>query len=181
MPVSPLATISVPDMIFPRLFAGCILLASVSLLGSAEPLTYFLGSRKSVVSFRITPEGKTAIPVILNREPHVLILDTGATTVLDLGVAQRLGLHPVESPESATGLTGRVGKRWLARVNLQIGEIRITAYPISCLDLSELRSLNKENGEPVLDGLIGADLLATLRAQIDYRRKKLTVWKPRRR
>ncbi len=107
-----------------------------------------------------------------------LFLDTGASTILDIQYAREIGLKPIETEEYGTGLTGVAGKRWVAYADIQIGKLKITSYPISCLDLSALRSLHPKSELPDLVGLVGSDMLLVLRAEIDYRKKMLRISRP---
>jgi predicted aspartyl protease len=162
-----------------RFFVTLALLLATGVNAAApRAMTSFSGPSKCSLKFAVTSEGKAVVDILLEGERHTLFLDTGCTTVLDLAVARRLGLNPVESSEVATSITGIGGTIWLARVDMQIGEMKITGMPIGCLDLSGLRALNKNQGQPDLDGLVGADLLAILRAQIDYNSNKLTIRRP---
>lgn len=95
-----------------------------------------------------------------------------------MGFARQLDLALGEAADVGYGLTGVAGKRWIGRVDLQIGKMKITGFPVSCMDLSDLRRLNEKSGLPQLDGLLGSDLLAVLRAQIDYSSKNLTIRRP---
>ena len=47
-------------------------------------------------------------------------------------------------------VTGIAGKRWITCVDIQIGKIRISSFPVSCLDLNALRELNKSKNLPDL-------------------------------
>ena len=152
----------------------------VSLCRSAEPplTTYFEGPSKCALKFDVIADGKAIITATVQGERHTMFLDTGATTILDLSVARQLHLPLVEAPDVGYGLTGVAGTRWIGRVDFQIGKMKITGFPVSCMDLSGLRDLNHKNGLPELDGLIGSDLLAMLRAQIDYSSQNLTIRRP---
>lgn len=143
-----------------------------------KAFTTFAGPGKLTLPFTVSREGKPVIAVQLMGQPRQLFVDTGATTLLDVGVARELGLHPMLAADGATGLTGVAGQRWLAVVTLKLGDLTITDYPISCLDLSALRALNQSQGLPALDGLIGADLLLILRARLDYGTRELTIRRP---
>ena len=108
----------------------------------------------------------------------LLFLDTGATSVLDISVARGLRLPLVDTGQQGFGLTGLAGKRISTHVDLRLGALKITGLPIDCLDLTQLKALSKENGMPEFDGLIGAELLTTLRARIDFDKLTLTLRRP---
>ena len=49
---------------------------------------------------------------------------------------------------------------------------------MSVIDLTVMRELLAKHGMPVFDGLIGADLLAVLRARVDFDKLVLEVRRP---
>jgi predicted aspartyl protease len=153
-------------------------LASPGLAQESPPLTYYSGVSTTVLDLQRVPDGKLFLTVIVEGRPLSLFVDTGATTILDCKIAKDLGLVLKETNDVATGLTGVAGKRQITTVDMVLGGLRITDQPVSCLDLSESRRLNAQIGWPQLDGLIGSDLLAMLRARIDYSRKTLTLRRP---
>lgn len=158
-----------------------LLLATQGSPGMAQdppPLTYYSGPSTTVLALKRVPDGKLFLTVTVEGRPLSLFVDTGATTILDCQVAKDLGLVLNETNDVATGLTGIAGKRQITAVDMVLGGLRVTDQPVSCLDLSESRRLNAQIGWPHLDGLIGSDLLAMLRARIDYSRKTLTLRRP---
>jgi len=56
--------------------------------------------------------------------------------------------------------------------------MKIMGLPVDFLDLSQLKAINRANGMPEFDGLIGAELLTMLRARIDFERLTLTIRRP---
>ena len=158
-----------------------VLLATLESPGLAQetpPLTYYSGASTTVLALKRVPDGKLFLTVTVEGRPLSLFVDTGATTILDCQVAKDLGLVLNETNDVATGLTGIAGKRQITAVDMVLGGLRVTDQPVSCLDLSESQRLNAQIGWPHLDGLIGSDLLAMLRARIDYSRKTLTLRRP---
>jgi len=128
-----------------------IILTSVfTTSANAEQMTYFVGPNKCSLDFTIASEGKPVVPAVVNNTSTFLFLDTGATTILDLAFAKEIGLNPIETEEVGTGITGIAGKRWITCVDIQIGKIRISSFPVSCLDLNALRELNKSKNLPDL-------------------------------
>lgn len=162
-----------------------LLIIWVAMLGgpallAEDRITWFEGPRVARLEFKLTPEGKPFVKVKMGGRDAFLFIDTGATTILDKGVAESLGLTLRETDDVATGLTGVAGRRYAASVDLQIGQMKISNLPVSCLDLSAVRALNRQQGVVELDGLIGSDLLAVLKARIDYETGSLTIRRPNR-
>jgi len=161
-----------------------LLIASVGLLGlplraAAETVTaYFEGPETTTLSLSRSIDGKLYLRTSVMGRDLVLFVDTGAMTLLDMAVARRLGLKLIDTGQSGFGLTGGVGKRISGRVDMWLGRLKITGIPVDFIDLAPLRALNKANGMPEFDGLIGAELLTTLRAKIDFERMTLTLRRP---
>jgi predicted aspartyl protease len=146
---------------------------------ATNPTAWFSGpSGRSTVPLQRSIDQKLYLTVIVKGEPLNLFIDTGATTVLHADVARRLGLPLTDTEDAAIGVTGVAGRRQLAVVDLVLGKTVITNYQVSTLDLTGLRDLHTENGMPVFDGLIGADLLAVLRARVDFDKLVLEVRRP---
>ena len=156
----------------------CALAFFFSAFATSGQMTYFEGPQKSSLDFTTTADGKIVIAATVAGTPTSLFLDTGATTIVDINFAREIGLNPLETEEVGTGITGIAGKRWIARVDITIGKMKITSFPVSCLDLSALRELNRSKNTPDLFGLIGSDLLQVLRAKIDYENSSLTIKRP---
>jgi hypothetical protein len=114
---------------------------------------------------------------VMGRE-IVVFLDTGAPTVIDINIMRGLGVPLTETGEQGFGLTGKAGKRIAAQVDMQLGALTITGLPVDCIDLTQLKAVSRGNGMPEFDGVIGADLLTMLQAQVDFGRLTLTVKRP---
>jgi hypothetical protein len=84
-----------------------------------------------------------------------------------------------DTGQQGFGLTGTAGKRIATSVDMRLGALEILDLPVDCLDLTQLRAVSRGNGMPEFDGVIGAELLAMLRAEIDFARPSLTVRRPR--
>ena len=144
-----------------------------------SPTAWFSGpSGRSSVPLQRAIDQKLYLTVTVKGQPLNLFIDTGATTVLHADVARRLGLPLTDTEDEAIGITGVAGTRQLAVVDLVLGKTTITNYQVSALDLTATRELHAANGMPVFDGLIGADLLAVLRARVDFDKLVREVRRP---
>lgn len=159
-----------------------VLIAVVALIASAaagaEPTTYFEGPKTVTLALRSAVDGKLYLTVPVMGRNLILFLDTGASTVLDIGVARSIGVPLTDTGQTGYGLTGVAGKRISTHVDLRLGALRLRNLPVDCLDLTELKSLSKANGMPEFDGVIGAELLRVLGAKIDFERQTLTLRRP---
>lgn len=143
------------------------------------PMAWFSGpSGRATVPLQRSTDQKLYLTVLVNGEPLTLFIDTGATTILHVDVIRRLGLPLADTEDQAIGLTGVAGRRQTAEVNMVVGKTTITGYQVSVLDMTATRELHAQHNLPVIDGLIGADLLAVMRARIDFDRLVLEVRRP---
>ena len=99
---------------------------------------------------------------------------------MDINVARALGVPLEDTGQQGFGLTGTAGRRIATRVDMRLGAIGIADLPVDCLaaDLTQLKSVSRGIGMPAFDGVIGADLMTMLQAQIDFGRLTLTVRRP---
>jgi hypothetical protein len=161
-----------------------ILLASAGLLGIPFPaeaetsVAYFEGPGSTTLPLNRAVDGKLYLRTTVMGRDLLLFLDTGALTLLDMALARSLGLKLVDTGQSGFGLTGGAGKRISGRIEMRLGKLKITGLPVDFMDLGPLRALSRANGMPEFDGLIGAELLTTLRAKIDFERLTLTLRRP---
>jgi predicted aspartyl protease len=159
-----------------------VLVLAAALIASAavgaEPITYFEGPKTVTLALQSAVDGKLYLTVAVKGRNLVLFLDTGASTVLDIGVARSIGVPLIDTGQTGYGLTGIAGKRISTHVDLRLGELKLTNLPVDCLDLTELKALSKANGMPEFDGMIGAELLRLLGAKIDFERLTLTLRRP---
>jgi len=142
------------------------------------PTTFFEGPQSTTVRLARAIDGKLYLEAPVMGRSLLLFIDTGALTILDSAVARSLGLTLVDTGESGFGLTGLAGKRISGRVDLWLGALKITGLPVDFMDLGQLKAVSRSNGMPEFDGLIGAELLTTLRAKIDFERLTLTLKRP---
>ncbi len=146
---------------------------------SPNATAWFAGpSGRSTIPLQRASDSKLYLTVMVNGEPLSLAIDTGATTVVHADVIRRLGLPLTDAEDDMFGITGVAGKRQLTRLDMVVGKTTITGYQVSAADLTAIRDLQGRHGLPVIDGLIGADLLAILRARIDFDRLVLEVRRP---
>jgi predicted aspartyl protease len=144
-----------------------------------DPTAWFSGpSGRSSIPLQRSIDQKLYLTAMVNGQPLNLFIDTGATTILDAGVARRLGLSLTDTGDETIGINGVSGARQLAFVDMVLGKTVITNYQVSAIDLSLMRELHEGHGLPVFDGLIGAELLAVLRARVDFDKLMLEVRRP---
>jgi len=160
------------------------LIGALGLLGIAasaqppEPPVGFAGPATVTIPLKRAADGKLYLTVSVMGRDLVMFLDTGASTVIDTNVARRLSVPLVDTGQQGFGMTGVAGKRISTHVEMRLGALRMEGLPVDCLDLSQLKAISRGNGMPAFDGVIGAELLTMLQAQIDFGRLTLTVKRP---
>ena len=161
------------------------LLLVLAVTGSAQaqaPSTarmYFSGPSSLTIPLERRGDGKLYVKATIEGRSMSLIVDTGTTTIVDTNILAGLGVTLVQpSDDVATGLTGVAGKRQVGTVDLALGEMVITDLPVSSLDLTQARTALEANGVSAFAGVLGTDVLAILRARIDYERRTLSIKRP---
>lgn len=99
-----------------------------------------------------------------------LIVDTGAShTMIDVQRAGRFDLETEDRGGRATGIGGPAQRvRSGSLGNVAIGPIWFDSLRVTVLDLSQINSVLRGMGNRPVDGIIGADLLLSQQAVIDY-------------
>jgi len=138
---------------------------------------------KSVLPLEIFPIENDGyhlkVTVTINNKLASLILDTGASrTVFDeTRIAAFVDDEDVEEHDrlsSGLGTNTMVSKKVVIN-NFQLGEIEITDYDATVIDLKHVnQSYEKLELDPV-DGVLGGDVLKDYDAIIDYKKKELTL------
>jgi len=160
------------------LLAMALLTAQPCTAAQTPLQTFYSGASRVILPLRRAPDGKLFLTATVQGQPATLLLDTGGSQFLDLAVARRLGLDLADATEPGYGLSGGPVAVKLAQVDLKLGDLSVTGLPVSCIDLGPLRDLHLRQGIPVFDGILGSELLATLRARVDYEKLTLELRRP---
>ena len=122
------------------------------------------------------------IQATINNRKARLLVDTGASkTVFD---KSRIGKFVDESEfelneKLSTGLgTNSMQTHSAAIKKIQFGELTIKNFKTILLDLSHVNESYGKLGFPVIDGVLGSDVMMQYNALIDYKSKELKFkWK----
>jgi len=140
----------------------------------------------------LATNGFSRIPLILNSAGHLSIavringvdalmtVDTGASaTCLDDSRVFHFGVSPQISEDRATGL-GVYGESTQAATvdSIEIGELLLRRKTIVILNLDHINHAYSEQKIPLIDGVIGSDLLKEMYGIIDYPNLLLFLAKP---
>src|SRR5689334_13109919 len=113
----------------------------------------------------------------INRKKAVLILDTGASqTVFDKARIKRFtGNEKIsESDQKSTGVGGNNITSHITLVkSFRLGKLVVKNYETVLLDLSHVNEMYKQLKMPVIDGVLGSDILFNYGAVIDYPKRQM--------
>ena len=161
-------------------FLSAVGMLSLALPVSAETESkvWVEGPGTATIPLQRAADGKLYLTAQILGRDTVLFVDTGATTILDVTLMRARNVPLTDMGQTGYGLSGAAGPRMKATVDMLLGKVKITGWPADCIDLSGLKAVNKANGLPEFDGLIGCDLLTFLKATVDFDRLALTLRRP---
>lgn len=120
-----------------------------------------------------------AMVVEVNGVKLRMILDTGASrTVFDVNRISSFTQNPeMEINEQlSTGLgTNDMQSNILQIDSFVIGELRIPDYSTVAIDMVHINQTYEILEMPLIDGVLGSDILHEFQAKIDYKTKELTL------
>ena len=113
----------------------------------------------------------------LNGHPAVFLIDTGASnSCMDAQLATKFGMRSAGEPLPMTG----AGNEKLQATASTKSELRyrqqlLARLEFMLIDMHSINSAFEEQGEAPIDGILGADLLHSQAAVIDYKKKLLRL------
>ena len=128
------------------------------------------------VKLRMLKSGHYRIKGSINGVKAAFILDTGASaTVIDTNQVEKFGLGEiVKSEDEAAGLGGiAMDKFEIKDIKVGLGGFETETMQLNLVDLSHVNTAFKGFKMRPVDGIIGADILKTYNAVIDYKVDKL--------
>ncbi|SRR6266480_3466387 len=126
------------------------------------------------VPFTITRVNHIVIQAKANGQNVTLIVDTGASrTCIAESCAERLGLKSGRVEIVASLSIPKKTKSLSKLESLDIGPIRMTDFETWIVDFSYINLIVQMKGEEFCDGVLGADILKSKSAVIDYKCCKL--------
>src|SRR5258708_37724465 len=127
------------------------------------------------IPFRSTRVNHIVIHAKVNGADVVLIVDTGASrTCIAESCAERLSLTSGRVEEVAVSFALPKKTKALSKLeSLDIGSLHLTDFETWLVDFSYINMIVQWQGEDFCDGVLGADILMTKSAVIDYKCRKL--------
>ena len=108
------------------------------------------------------------------------VIDTGASkTVFDKSLGKYYSLLEGESDEIHTAGIGEQPQEISIALlkHFQLGELKIEDLKVALLDLTHINKLYSTAANLKICGLIGGDFLMKYKAVIDYKKKRLVLYK----
>jgi hypothetical protein len=167
-------------MIGRLVFAGLVfsLVAKQAVAADPDFRISFSGRSSVVIPLVRSPNGTLFLSAKIQGRPVTLLLDTGATAILDASAAGRLGLACEPTEEAGYGLIGSVDKPRATLINIDLDGLDVWQLRATCLDLTGLRTAFQHYGMPAPDGVLSAEVMGLLRARIDFDRLTLELRRP---
>ena len=164
------------------LFAGCAeapsLAARENIRSSWEHPLAYAGPDEVTIPLIRAKDNKLYLPIKINGRDMEVVIDTGARSVFDLKTMRALGVATYPTSENYYGFGGSLHVHVGYVEEIDLGGLKSVGKSVTLIDLTALKRNQAEGALPPVDGLIGADLLATLSARIDYAALTLTLKKP---
>ena len=114
---------------------------------------------------------------IKNKEFRMLV-DTGSsTTIFNINKIKDISQNDIQDNNNKMYTVGsnNMKSKYLNIDEMRIGDIIIKDYKSMILDLSHINEYYKENGIPLIDGILGGDILFEYKAIIDYENRQMML------
>ena len=141
-----------------------------------ESLGQFLKDRGYIfIQMSQNAVGHFEIGAQIDGHEVAMLVDTGASkTVLHNESAERIGIQNKEIDNCGAGIGTASAAVGTALTNVfTLGELEITDFPLYIMDFGHVLAGMKAKGGHLVDGVVGADILGSRSAIIDYKGAKL--------
>lgn len=114
---------------------------------------------------------------INNREFRMLV-DTGSSmTLFNIDIVKDISQNKLENNNQDVISVGNsnLKSKYVVIDEMRIGNIILDNYKTLLIDIEHLNSFFRKNGEPLIDGIIGGDILNNYNAIIDYKNREILL------
>jgi len=136
------------------------------------------GPSAELLKVNRSPDGRICVPLKVNGKEYNFYVDTGASTTLHSAIARKLSIHTSDSGVSSVDPLGHTQELLVANATLDLGKFKVVNAQLIVTDLSGLRQINMQQKLPVLDGILGSDILELLKAKIDFSANTIELRRP---
>lgn len=129
-----------------------------------------LGQNYVAIPLKKYPTGHFYSDIVLNDQPGIFLLDTGAGfTLFEEKRRHKFNIKATPSPDIGTGAGGTgIVIELSAHNQLSIGQFTTSNCLLRVMTLESINARFRAFNYPEIDGAIGADLLTAGKAIIDY-------------
>lgn len=113
----------------------------------------------------------------LKNKEYRMLVDTGASlTMLDIKNIDIVSDGVIENEIISTGFgEGNIVSKFVNIEEFRLGDIIINNFKMMFIDFKNLNNHFKTNGFPLIDGVIGGDILYKYNVIIDYRNREMIL------
>ena len=140
---------------------------------------FLLNKKYGVIKLKKIATNHFEIKAKINGKKGRFILDTGASnSCVGFDEIEKFNLTTEASEHKAAGAGSEEIDTQISKKNkIEIGDFKIKKVPLVLIDLTHINSaLTKQEAKPV-NGIIGADILEEGNAIIDYKKRRLYLYK----
>ena len=129
------------------------------------------------IPLRYTGSHHLIADIDLNGHRGIFLIDTGASnSCLNIQLAAAFDLNPEGEPVPMTGAGNeKLEATASSKSELRYGQHLLAHLEFMLIDMDSINSAFEEQGEVRIDGILGADLLHTHAAIIDYKNRTLLL------
>ena len=127
--------------------------------------------------FKLLKSNHIIIECEVNDVKGKFVLDTGASnSCVNYLSTDKFNINYKISKEKASSATNQINQTFYSKDNLlKIGDLEKTNFDIFLFDMTYINDSLKEKGINELDGIIGSDVLKEFNANINYKKKVLSL------
>ena len=133
---------------------------------------------KCIIPFQRIETDHICCMLVINGQQGFFLIDTGASNSCIAKSRQRFyGLIADEDPiEAASAGSERLEAQKMQKVLWEDTQGNVLGwFPIMLLNLESINDALAKQGAPAIEGILGADVLSQLEAQINYATMKLSL------
>ena len=116
--------------------------------------------------------------VHINGKEFRMIVDTGSSmTVFNIKKSNEISRNQMESNKQKIMAVGNsnIKSKYIVIDEMKIGDITIKDYKTILINLEQFNHFYRSNDMPIIDGIIGGDILFEHQAVIDYNKREMSL------